>query len=473
MTLTGSTWGYTIASVQVGPLGIYYRFVATNGEGDVTTTPYGYVRIEHADEGLTIPYTSFGSEQSNYRIISIPLALEKTAIEDVFDELGPYDDKNYRVFTYQSGGYGELKPRGTFDFNLRPGKGYFFIARSSVGSIKTGPGTTVPVTAGTRYSLNLGAGWNLIGNPFNFDVPWTTIEALQPGIKLRVYNGNWSDGTVLAKMSGGFVMLGSATTVQIPAFAGGRVETHDEPMRNALDQPEWEVTFNLRSGDREYDLGGIGMRPDAAEGYDRYDDFTLPRLFEYIEINHDKELHGSAYSRDVVPTAGNREWSFMIESNSDDDFIDIAWDNSWFGENEKELVLWDVALQRPVDMRETTRYRLRKDQSREFNAFYGSADYIKERTAPVRLVFQDVYPNPASGPVTFRFAVPGGSTPVALEIFSLQGARVAQVSGALPSGQQEIVWEGRDMSGTPVPAGMYVAVVRSGATRFVKRFAIR
>jgi hypothetical protein len=163
----------------------------------------------------------------------------------------------------------------------------------------------------------------------------------------------------------------------------------------------------------------------------------------------------------------------VIESNSDDDFIDIAWDNSWFGENEKELVLWDVALQRPVDMRGTTRYRLRKDQSREFNAFYGSADYIKERTAPVRLVFQDVYPNPASGPVTFRFAVPGGSTRVALEIFSLQGARIAQVSGALPSGQQELVWEGRDMSGTPVPAGMYVAVVRSGATRLVKRFVIR
>jgi hypothetical protein len=215
------------------------------------------------------------------------------------------------------------------------------------------------------------------------------------------------------------------------------------------------------------------MHPDAAEGYDRYDDFTLPRLFEYIEINHAKELHGSPYSRDVVPTAGNREWSFEVESNSEDEFIDIRWDNSWFGENEKELVLWDVALQRPIDMRETTSYRFRKDQSREFNAFYGFADYIKERTSPVRLVFQDVYPNPASGPVTFRFAVPGRSTPVALEIFNLQGARIARVDGALPSGQQEIVWEGRDMSGTPAPAGMYVAVVRSGAARLVKRFVIR
>jgi hypothetical protein len=215
------------------------------------------------------------------------------------------------------------------------------------------------------------------------------------------------------------------------------------------------------------------MRPDAAEGYDRYDDFTLPRLFEYIEINHDKELHGSAYSRDVVPTAGNGEWSFEVESNSGDDFIDIRWDNTYFGENEKELVLWDVALQRPINMREFASYRFRKDQSREFNAFYGSADYIKERTAPVRLVFQDVYPNPASGPVTFRLAGPGRSTRVALEIFSLQGARIAQVSGALPSGQQEFVWEGRDMSGTPVPAGMYMAVVRSGATRLVKRFVIR
>jgi hypothetical protein len=65
--------------------------------------------------------------------------------------------------------------------------------------------------------------------------------------------------------------------------------------------------------------------------------------------------------------------------------------------------------------------------------------------------------SPARGPVTLSFALPH-TAPVRLAIYDLGGRRVRElVSGVQPGGTHEVVWDLRDDSGRPLPAGVSFA----------------
>lgn len=66
-----------------------------------------------------------------------------------------------------------------------------------------------------------------------------------------------------------------------------------------------------------------------------------------------------------------------------------------------------------------------------------------------------VYPNPASGDVTFRTE---GDGPLRVEVFDLTGRRIRVLEGS-----GSLVWDGRDASGVAVPPGVYLCRIRAGA----------
>jgi hypothetical protein len=88
------------------------------------------------------------------------------------------------------------------------------------------------------------------------------------------------------------------------------------------------------------------------------------------------------------------------------------------------------------------------------------------------LQFAAARPNPSSGSVTLRFALP---RPVhaRLIVFDLAGRRARTlVDGALPAGPHELAWDGRDERGARVPAGLYWARLEA-AGRSVTRRIVR
>jgi len=92
----------------------------------------------------------------------------------------------------------------------------------------------------------------------------------------------------------------------------------------------------------------------------------------------------------------------------------------------------------------------------------GLEDFMREiagasNTAPiVQLV---CFPNPSRE--TVRFARSGGETE-ALEVYDLGGRRVATLSPLASSGLVTWRWDGSDMTGSPVGAGVFFARSRSG-----------
>lgn len=80
-------------------------------------------------------------------------------------------------------------------------------------------------------------------------------------------------------------------------------------------------------------------------------------------------------------------------------------------------------------------------------------------------------PNPTSGPVTLRFSVPVECA-VRLEIVDVTGRRVARlVDHPLAAGTHVARWDGRDDGGRVLPAGVYLARLRTPTLAATARIA--
>jgi hypothetical protein len=79
-----------------------------------------------------------------------------------------------------------------------------------------------------------------------------------------------------------------------------------------------------------------------------------------------------------------------------------------------------------------------------------------------------VYPNPGSDRIRFHLAGEGVGAPVSVEIFDVRGRRVRRLDGQAPA----LVWDGRDRAGRSLAAGAYLAVVRQGGLRQVRRVTL-
>jgi len=83
--------------------------------------------------------------------------------------------------------------------------------------------------------------------------------------------------------------------------------------------------------------------------------------------------------------------------------------------------------------------------------------------APLALAMSPAAPNPSRGASRLRFVLPAAGA-VELTVFDVSGRRVRTlIAGPRPAGAGEISWDGRDETGHPVRAGLYLARLRTGA----------
>ena len=463
----GSTFTATINANEIGDLGIEYKLSATSSGGTFTSASFKSVTLNQAN-GLAIPYSSFGSEVSNYRIVAIPLTLASKSVNSVFDELGTYDRPKWRMYHYDNGATTELNGSS----QLQPARGYWLIAKTDPGSaINSGAGTTIETSTATPYEITLKSGWNQIGNPYNFNLSWADVQTANPGLPgLRVYNSDFVDGTRLKKMEGGFVNVSAQQTLKFPVIKnasvqGGRQSDTKAHMRNTLDQPDWEVPFTITQDLLTNTISGFGMSTKASDGFDVFDGFNLPRFFEtFVELNHDKKQGSDYYSMDIVTPNENYVWDFSVDSNDDEELIIISWDNSYFGTNNRELYLWDVKQQRAIDMRATAQYRFNKRTSNGFRAVYGSKDFVMKETSVDKLVFHQVWPNPAEDKISVSFSLPNNATEenVSFSLLDAMGRKIWQQDGSFNGGYNEGEW----LRTSEVTSGTYVLIISNrGITR--------
>ena len=460
LTKPSQDWIGTIPASDIGELGIEYKLEATNGVGLILSTAYKLIKVQSR---FTVPYSSYGASPSNFRIISVPL--DNASANGVFsNELGAYDKFKWRMFEYK-GTTKELNGASV----LKPGVGYWLIASKNPGPpLNTELGHTVTATTDNPFKVELPISWNLIGNPYNFNLSWADILNANPSLKalntkLWTFgaSGYTSATTVLKKGEGGFVLATAATNLVFPvaknnSVNGGRIAEGNLNNENPLDADNWEIAFALNQEGKENTYSGIGMQPEALEAFDKYDAIAPPRFNDYLELNHAKTFLANSFAKDIVPTTGSHTWTFMVESSDNKGLASLEWDNSSFGRNEKEMFLFDENERVSINMRTLSSYSFRT--SGKFKIIFGSSDYLSKEMPEGEGKILSVSPNPSASEMKIVVSLPGWKKNhrVNIDLINSLGQKITDVySGDLVSGSHELLWNGFTTNGDRAASGIY------------------
>ena len=97
---------------------------------------------------------------------------------------------------------------------------------------------------------------------------------------------------------------------------------------------------------------------------------------------------------------------------------------------------------------------------------------VPGEAAPKALRFDNVRPNPSSGPMTFRYGTPGPGR-VRLSLYDVRGRLVATLFDQdVAAGWRSAVWSGRDRRGREVPSGIYFASLEQGGAVKIRKVIV-
>ena len=121
-------------------------------------------------------------------------------------------------------------------------------------------------------------------------------------------------------------------------------------------------------------------------------------------------------------------------------------------------------------MREATHYHLTALHPYGAKSAAGVAQLAG--TAPTRLALYAARPNPAPGNASIAFSLPRAQT-ARLRVYDLAGRLVRTLlDGTVASGQDLVVWDGRNMQGEPVAGGIYFYRLETGGQTLTRKMTL-
>lgn len=460
--VTQTSYEYAVQDAWLDKTGVEFYFRFEDEIGQSTESSRKFIYRQFTQE--PIPALSAGGKLENYRIFSVPVKLDDNSISEVFksveSQYGGYDKTKWRLVHYEGGRNVDY----TEGLNkIDQGKGYWFNSIDNV-TVKIS-GSVIPLDQGNPFKMALEAGWTEIGNPYPFDISWVDVLAFNgnpAGVgMLMVYDAakvSFRPASGLHAWEGGFVKSDNATTINVPVTVkqsvNGRLG-YPEIENRDLSGTAWALPFSLVIGKAYNELGGIGMHPDAKPGNDRFDQQSLPRFIKYLELNsyHD-DYFLPRFTRDVVPAAASHNWDYVVESNFDENDATLRWDNKSLGENDAQLLLYDVDENILIDMKSNSEYKFQVKERHRLKFFFG---------ADARNLLPDItglgrpYPNPSSSGVTIPFVAGVNNPDVQIGVYDMMGRKVRTVAnGKFSPGMHEALWDGNDEQGSRVAQGIYI-----------------
>jgi hypothetical protein len=242
--------------------------------------------------------------------------------------------------------------------------------------------------------------------------------------------------------------------------AGGRI---------AHDQPEWIATFGLINNKSILSQLKVGMHQNALLGYDKYDQVSLPSLTTRtaMKIGH-PEFFVPSFSSDLVPVTTYYEWDVVLDDDKEGAEYSLNWQIEDFRQiSDQSLVLFDVPLQKRINMSEINRYTFKAIKGRQFKVYYGNQSDINRNLKPHTITLGNVYPNPVTDQLFIPITIPELNDVMILNVslYSIHGKRITTIiNDAYPSGFHQAHWDLRDDNGIKVQSGFYIIRMKIGAT---------
>ena len=458
------TYIVQLADTDLDELGVQTRTIATDALGNSDTSAIQYTFRNYTNTGpLTLAgLAAAGSSPSanDYNLLAVPL--QNQSVRQAFGELGNYDTQRWRAWQLSGSGqqdapYQEFS-RG-WSGDLQAGQGYMLIYTEETDFRTTG--RVVEATYEEPFTITLQPGFNLIGNPYPFALDWSAVLAFNDqnpdALRLKTFNNGFRDVSRLEAFEGALVVNpndGAPVTLALPVGTvtnpGGRT-SHRAEKEPAPTGEAWQLLLTLR-GERLTTHARLGMHPRAQPEADRYDDFTPPRLADFLEFNsHHPDFFLPKFSQDVVPTATQHQWEWEVATSEPHQTVTLHWNPEEVAPLAQSLTLVDEQRVRTVNMREQSSYSFRVNEAGTYPLRVAYGD---EALSDQWLV-GEAYPNPAADQLYFPIRLPQGAR-LTLEVFDATGRQMdRQHYDQLAAGYQTLTWQ-RETAGQPTPAGLYL-----------------
>jgi len=477
-----TSWTFNLSILSSDPLGGDYYFDVIDVNGNKVTSELQETWLQYS-EGVPLDVPKVGTADEDFRLISFPLNITSNGAAAVFgSNYGNNNDSEDKLYLLYSYSNNEVSPHKNGTIEL--GSGYWFLtSQSNPGTIISGAGRVPKSKQGNEYTAPIRAGWNLIGNPYDMDINASDFFAANPDLRqqLEYWNGaSYTNESVLEPYKGYFVNNeGSSTQVVFPiSSASGNRVANNEVVRNELSESNWGVVLNVKSGPLQSERTHFGIAPEALDEKDQLDQVMPPNAFTFANLSFAVDGE-QPLIKSIVENTSNYKWSAKFESNLEHEIITFEWDNSYWGNNDLTIVLYDKKREKIINMREQTNYQFRNTGEQEFEFIYGTEQFIRENVVPAAIEVS-TYPNPFRGETTIEFALPDSDTQynVTLNIYNSTGQWVTTlVDGVFTKGFYDAKWDGRNASGTELNQGIYiyklVATDESGSKQKSGRLIIR
>ncbi len=450
----GTTYRQYIQESEVGNHGIFYYFKAWDDKNNTDSTGIKSLVLRYTDQNSPeIENLIFGSVAESYQILSLPYDLENNRVENVFEELMPYDIKRWRLFHYDNGITGEY---GEGFSRINPGRGYWLIVRNQT-SIQVGGERTVRIEDEEGFSTVLQPGWNQVGNPYNFEISWDDVIDFNnnPNLgRIKLYeNGILMESDKVPQFRGGFVFLSGVQSAFLnippnPGFKIARLDRNGKLAKpNPKDQAGWLLPITISSGNYTNRLYALGMHPESLTGFDVKDEPLLPIPHEISGFDLYFVREGESYdklNRDIVSPAEFQTWVLELNNYNGAGNIILKWDNKLFANNPYELIMLDETNGRMVDMQASDTYTFYATKIHHFRIFYGTKDRLMKEILPLKLQIGEIYPNPFDNELNIPVSIPDQIGPLQIELsLSDLSGRVVQNRSDIQvnPGYQQISWK--------------------------------
>ncbi len=514
MTNTGGvSYSGQIPGGVVGYNGFQYRVAACDMAGNEIRATAGGTIGEDGAGGVQISFSTLPTPSNippdGWYMVSVPHCPDNTIIGDILTGVGEYDDTVWRFFQWQDETYQEVS-----NASLAPGRAYWLHHRRSDVHFAIGSGETVE--SGVPFELTVSPGWNDIGSPWLFSVPWDEILA-ETGITgtqvtgVYTYNGTswglpgagqnvpaWRGVSVYNRTAGNIVLqippvnaAGAAGSAAGEAAAVTAVRPRDE----VFDGWRLQLTVSQEGSPAVDDQNFVGVRSGSAAEWDPGDYPDPPMVIDgTARLAVDRRARSSdpgAYATDYVPGVGEGyAWPLVVESIDGGRRATLAVTGIDDVPEGYAAVLIDPAAGVRVDLDGRSPYRfhpagtgaasaLGRLVRRELQILVGTPVWLEGMTAglerlPARIELYPNYPNPFNPSTTLRFALREAGT-VRLEIRNVRGQLVQVVADRVfDAGTHTLSWNGTDAAGRAVASGIYLAWLKvDGEVRTRKMTLVR
>ncbi|NIO02248.1 MAG: hypothetical protein GTO42_08905 [Candidatus Latescibacteria bacterium] len=451
---------------------------------------------------------------AQYRMMSIPLAMEGTINGALTDNIGGQDKTRWRMFTYDVDDSAYVEVPNDTVFSFEQGRGYWLITKDPHW-LDTGPARGRSTPTDSFFAVTLHPGWNMIGDPFAFAIAWDScvVDTLamanaegivvEPPVRWIGSSYQYDVGT-LEPFDGYWVknLTDTIVTLKLPPREDPAVMAETIPVIFAgLPDGCWQIEIHAFSCGLADGHNVIGMAQGAATEWDKHDRSEPPLspgkaislYFPHVSWkqhpdHYTVDIRGQYVGLDKALTALASEngdlwghiWQFDVAKSFSDepagDEVVLEFQGIQRAPSSAKLYLIDRRLQHAIDLREEGQYTffekkkafISKEDDARFVLLVGSEEFIESKRdqlpeLPTETALYQNYPNPFNPSTAIRYDVARAGN-VAVKIYDVRGSlvKILLVTYKNP-GRYEVGWDGDNEGGQRVSSGIYFCMMETSS----------